>query len=153
VAPEKYICDVCRQDFLTEELKRTCESRPVEEPADMPFGTVFTREDGLFGILYDEQRIERQTHRRRYEIARTGVIIQYKDYWDVWPLDVVHKDVLDNAQPISEKDFNKAVESLRVMLSRWDGSAQKRIGPLPWHIDRLMGLLNGQNRLIPYTGR
>lgn len=66
---DQYICRICGEVYLSQDLKKTRESRPPESLV-MELGSLFRFDDGLFGILYDSE-IVRQTHHRNYLMART----------------------------------------------------------------------------------
>ncbi len=97
---EKYVdchgrtCKICGETYLRGDLKKTCESKPIEQEVSIPLGTVFfdtvgehrdffdmiscpaikknVRQDGwsFFGILYKGPLIEKQTHIAKYKIIQ-----------------------------------------------------------------------------------
>lgn len=102
---DSYICKVCGEEYLREDLKLICEQVPAKE-LPLRLGTVFKCEDGIFGILYNS-RIEKQTHFRSYVIARTS-----KDYvradgiWLIAPEVIVPEEYLSQASPVTDEEFD-----------------------------------------------
>jgi hypothetical protein len=61
-------CSICNAPYLREDLKQTCEKKPIED-LFMKYGSVFKCKEGIIGVLYDSKTSE-QTHERTYEILR-----------------------------------------------------------------------------------
>ena len=120
-------CRKCGYDYRTEGLKRECEKTPVIE-AEIPLGTVFSYGNGIFGILYEKDHVQHQTHITLYNVANTGL----KEYSDIGivPGVLIEAPALNKSVlPVSDKEFDEVKAELDAALSNRKGNDTRYTRP------------------------